>query len=416
MSPVRLALANTAHERARTLISIVGAAFAVLLIFMQLGFLGATGATATVFYGQLKYDLVVVSAEYLDFSRPGSIERNRVAAARGVTGVASALPLSTGQGLWRTPGGEFAGRKLAVTAVGVPPGALGDIFHADAFPDGGPGAAGALIARTGALLLDRKSRRDFGRPPPGSAVEFNGRRHAVAGYFKIGTGFSYTGLVLLGEETYARSTGRPPDEVNFALVTIDAGESPETVRERARAALGPGVLVMTRAELEAQERNYWVNKTAIGQLFYAGVLLAFSVGAIFVYQMIAADIKKHLPEYATLKAVGYKYNFLFGVVVWQSVFLALGGYAVGLVGAVGFYRVTTAASGLPMRLEPWILMTVMGFTLLMVRGVGAGGGAQGAARGPGGLVLRPAAIYNGRIKTGGATRWPSPRRTWRWTS
>ena len=368
MSPIRLAIANTSHERTRTAISIVGAAFAVLLIFMQLGFLGATSATATVFYGKLKFDLILTSNEYLDFSRPGSIERGRVASASGVPGIEIARPLTTGQGLWRTPSGEFVGRKLAITTVAAPPGGLRDIFAADIFPEGGPEVAASRIARTGALLLDRKSRKDFGRPEPGDAVEFNGRRAEFAGYFQVGTGFSYTGLALMSEETAARRTGHPADEITFGLLTLAAGASAEEVRERVRAAVGPGVQVLTRDELESRERNYWVNKTAIGQLFYSGVLLAFSVGAIFVYQMIAADIKKHLPEYATLKAVGYKFPFLFGVVVWQSIFLALGGYLVGLLGAMVFYRITTAASGLPMRLEPWILVTVMGFTLLMCVG------------------------------------------------
>ena len=368
MSPFRLALANTGHERARTAISVVGAAFAVLLIFMQLGFLGATGATATVFYGKLKFDLILVSNEYLDFSRPGEIERNRLAGARGVAGVEAVLPLSAGQALWKTPGGEFAGRRLAITAVGVAPGQLDAVFIPGTFPHGGPEVAGTLLARTGSLMLDRKSREDFGNPEPGAAVEFNNRHSTFAGYFEVGTGFSYTGLALLGEESYTRATGRPPDEVTFGLITLAPGTSPGEVRDRVQAAVGAGIKVMTRDELEGQERNYWINKTAIGQLFYAGVLLAFSVGAIFVYQMIAADIKKHLPEYATLKAVGYKSGFLFAVVVWQSVFLAIGGYALGLVGAALFYRVTTAASGLPMRLEPWILFTVIGFTLAMCVG------------------------------------------------
>ena len=42
--------------------------------------------------------------------------------------------------------------------------------------------------------------------------------------------------------------------------------------------------------------------TSVGQFLGVAVALAIVVGAIFVYQMMAADIRGMLPEYATVKA------------------------------------------------------------------------------------------------------------------
>ena len=53
MTSQRLALENLAHERARSAVSVVGAAFAVVLVFMQYGFLGALYDTATLLYDRL---------------------------------------------------------------------------------------------------------------------------------------------------------------------------------------------------------------------------------------------------------------------------------------------------------------------------------------------------------------------------
>jgi putative ABC transport system permease protein len=125
------------------------------------------------------------------------------------------------------------------------------------------------------------------------------------------------------------------------------------------------VKVFTRAEIEQAERDYWVNRTALGQFFYFGVLLAVTVGGIFIYQMMVADIKKHLPEYATLKAMGYQFGFLFRVVLWQSVYLSVAGYALGLIGGLGLYEVTKAAARLPIGMTWERVGIVLGLTVGM---------------------------------------------------
>jgi len=54
-----------------------------------------------------------------------------------------------------------------------------------------------------------------------------------------------------------------------------------------------------------------------------------------------------MPEYATVKALGYRPPYLTGVVLWQAVLLALFGYVPGFVASLGLYRVATDYGGIP---------------------------------------------------------------------
>ena len=96
-----LAWLNLLHERTRTLVAVAGVAFAVVLIFVQLGFFQAVRNTATLVYDALDFDLAIISREYVDMLRPGSVARGRLAAARGWPGVRAARPLSVGLSAWR---------------------------------------------------------------------------------------------------------------------------------------------------------------------------------------------------------------------------------------------------------------------------------------------------------------------------
>ena len=375
MTALRLALSNLLHERGRTAVSVVGAAFAVVLVFMQLGFLGSVESTATLLYGKMRFDLLLASSEYIDLSRSGAMDRTRLAQAQSAAGVKEVLPLSLGGGTWRNPTDDpQRGRKLwQLNIVGIDPGTLdrvflppteGGIFRDDADQRD----ARVLLGEVDSVLLDRRSKPYFGEPaamPAGTETELNGRRVRLAGYFQAGTGFSYNGLLLTNEATFAKYTGRRADRVNFGLVTLEPGKDPDEAAKRVRAVLPADVQVFTRAQIEAGERDYWVNKTAVGKFFYFGVLLALTVGAIFIYQMMVADIKKHMPEYATLKAMGYRFGFLFRIVVYQALFLAIGGYAIGFVAALALYELAAAASGLTIGMTSGRAATVLGLTVAM---------------------------------------------------
>ncbi|NJM99014.1 MAG: DevC protein, partial [Phormidesmis sp. RL_2_1] len=58
---ISVAWLNLLHERTRLLVAIAGVAFAVLLMFMNLGFLGALVKTTTNFYRSFNADIFLSS-------------------------------------------------------------------------------------------------------------------------------------------------------------------------------------------------------------------------------------------------------------------------------------------------------------------------------------------------------------------
>jgi len=371
MTAYGLALRNLRHQRTRTLISLAGIGFAVVLMFMQLGFLASVDRTATMLYDRLAFDLVVIPSEYLDVNRPGTFPRRRLSQVSAVTGVAVVRPLWIRMGFWRDPRPHAAPRRWNILMLGVRPDELPRVFR-DA--DGGifrdaqeVEAARAALARADTVLIDRRSRPEFGSPAelhPGAVMELNEQRVEVVGDCEIGTGFGANGLLLTSQATISKLTHMSPERVTFGLVHLTPGADPASVQAAIQSLL-PDALLYTRAEINERERNFWMQTTAVGQFFKLGVLVALLVGIIFVYQMIAADIRNHLAEYATCKAIGYRDGFLFQVVLWQANLLALIGFLPGFVASLGIYEVTRQAARLPIGMTSARAAFVLVLTFLM---------------------------------------------------
>jgi putative ABC transport system permease protein len=100
-------------------------------------------------------------------------------------------------------------------------------------------------------------------------------------------------------------------------------------------------------------------------VFSFGVIVGMVVGGIIVYQILFADVNDHLPEYATLKAMGYSNWFLGGIVIQQAVVLAVFGFvpAVGL--SIVLYRISGDATRLPLEMTQERAVFVLGLTVAM---------------------------------------------------
>jgi putative ABC transport system permease protein len=375
MKPYQIAWLNIQEGRARTLVSVIGVAFTVFLMLMQLGFLGAVVKTATLLYDHFDFDLLLVSSEYATLRNPGTLPRGRLALARGVDGVQTVLPVGVSRGLWHGPhSGDHSlpPHRSVILMLGADPATLGQVF-ADPdrylFSDSRElASAGSALTRADTILLDRTSRPEFGTPAqrrPGNTTEMNDTVVEIVGEFEIGTGFDYMGMLLTSEETFQTLTGRPGSQVSFGLVKLAPGTSPEQARQAVQDAVGPTVRVLTRDQLNELELDYWIKQTAVGQFFALGVLVAFLVGGIFVYQMIAGEIRSRLSAFATAKAMGYTNLYLDGVVLSKTLMLALMGFFPGLVLALVFYKVTHEIASIPIAMTLSRAACVLGLTFLM---------------------------------------------------
>ena len=190
-----LAVRNLLHQPSRTVVSIGGVMLAIVLMFMQLGFLGAVGNTATLIYRQMPMDLVVRSPDYLHLFEPASIDEAVATNLRGQPEVAQIRLVDTGLMGWLNPQ-TFETQSIAV--MGVDPQAPG--ITTPELED-----KIAPVISPEFLLVDRESRpefgavnEEFGPADMGTVTEINNRRVRIVGTFELGTGLAAAGAMTAG--------------------------------------------------------------------------------------------------------------------------------------------------------------------------------------------------------------------------
>ncbi|MFM7790148.1 MAG: FtsX-like permease family protein, partial [Microcystis panniformis] len=112
-------------------------------------------------------------------------------------------------------------------------------------------------------------------------------------------------------------------------------------------------------------KTYWANGTAIGFIFGLGAVVGFIVGIVIVYQILYSDVTDHLPEYATLKAMGYGDWYLVGVLMQEALLLAVLGYIPGFIVSLGVYHLASSATLLPIVMTTARAIEVLILTVIM---------------------------------------------------
>jgi putative ABC transport system permease protein len=365
MPRIPLAYHNLRHNLVRSLVAIVGVTFAVVLMFMQLGFLEAVKASATVFYDALDFDICIHSRDYDYFSDPRTFPRTRLTMARETPGVAAAAGLWVGMFGWRSP---TSGAARAVLVLGLPP--EEPVYREPAMQS----LVRQMLARPQAMLVDSQTRRDYGPrkgtqfspADVGQTIEINGRQMQIAGIYTQGTGLSAGGAALMSERDFRRVMPQfPRGGVSLGLVRVERGQDVQQVARELRRRLPDDVEVETRAEVLASDVHHWVRETNYGLIFQSGVLVAFVVGTAIVYQVLASEVSSLIREYATLKAMGYNNAFLASVMVQQALLVALLAFVVGAVLAEGLYAITRAGARIPIFMTPGNLLLVLVLTVIL---------------------------------------------------
>ena len=86
---------------------------------------------------------------------------------------------------------------------------------------------------------------------------------------------------------------------------------------------------------------------------------------MIVYQILATQISRQLPQFATLKAVGYGDRFLSGTVIIMALLIVLAGFFPALTAALGIYAVIREETLLPVEMSATRIAAVFAATLGM---------------------------------------------------
>lgn len=367
----QLAWKNLLQNRLRTAIGMAGVGFAAMLMFMQMGFKGAIEKTATQIYDALDFDLMIRSPAYLHLTEPRSFPRARLHQAASLPEVSHAQPFYIGLSLWQAPDHDnpdwtseqnVPGMGRSIITMGVdasaPPFAREDLRQ-----------AATRLSSAQFVVLDTKSKREYG-PKDGKRFSqqdlgvqtlLGAQVVRVVGLFELGTGMASNGACMTSLEGYRRaSPWVTKDELTLGLLKLHNPLEAQAVKQRLEAVLQEDdVEVLTRAEITAHERRRWMADTPFGLIFTFLVVVSVLVGVAIVYQVLSNDIANLMSEYATLKAMGYSNIYLCGVILQQSVLLALVGYAPALLVCWQLYALVGGYAGIPMVMAPNIVLGVL---------------------------------------------------------
>lgn len=281
------------HNKTRLAAAVAGVAFANLLVFVQLGILGAMNGSIVASYDLFEADIMLSAADFNTLTDGSNIARSRMFEALGVPGVDSGVPLYIANMEWVRGEGDVAMLQtfaMDVAASGFVQPAIGRQFVSLQLED--------------TMLIDR-----FTRGMPESALEgispstpyffeTNGRTMRAVGTLEIGGSFATDGTAFMSDQNFAalfanRAIGAP----DHILLKVQEGVSVETVIERLKRVLLTGdVTVRTFDEAKAADLSFQTTERPTGIIFGFGVLIGVLVGIVIVYQILSTDVADHLKE------------------------------------------------------------------------------------------------------------------------
>jgi putative ABC transport system permease protein len=357
---VPLAWRNLVANKPRLLRSSGGIGFAVLLMLMQLGFEKAFFNASLEVIRLLDGDIFLQRASKYRFATRDPFTGRDLEAARAVPGVASAWPLyaSWHEIFWRNPADDkdFLVRVFAfdpdhpVLSLPQLDANLKDLSD----PDTG--------------IVDRGARRFLGMDPPPPAAELNGNKIKIIGSFALGPDFENDGTVVIGDRTFGKllpGPGGGPPEVELGVIKLAPGGDRAAVQRAITAAEPTEIAVLTKGQLLELERKFQAEVSSAGPIFAMGTLVGFVVGMLISYQVIYTDLADQQPQYATMKAIGYRTRYLVQVVLEQAALSALAGWVPACLVSIVLFRIVGRLALIPLQLTVELALVSLVLTVSM---------------------------------------------------
>ncbi len=356
-----LAWLQLMKEKARLVVAIAGIGFADMLMFMQLGFQDSLYDSATVPHRLLQADLVMIDPQFKSLAAFTPFSREQLYQAKSSDRIQSVSSIRIGMGQWKNPETRLT-RNILIW--GIEPDAPS--FRLPVLQENLE-----QLKLLNNVVFDRVGRPEYGAiadtfQKQGSVItELNQQTIQVSGIVAMGASFTADGNVFMSDSTFLKLySDRRASKIDIGLIQLKPNSDVKAIQAQLSASL-PDMKVLTPKEFAGIERHYWESQGTIGFIFGIGVVVGFIVGTVIVYQILYTDVANHLPEYATLKAMGYSDRFLLNILLQEALILAVLGFIPGFVVAVGLYQITYAATLLPVAMNASRAMTVFVLTVAM---------------------------------------------------
>jgi putative ABC transport system permease protein len=379
-----LAWAQLSHQKVRLIVALLGVSFANILMFSQLGLRAVLFDGITRLHEHLNGELFLVST----YSRTlGDLPFAQVYLyqASGVPGVAAGFPLYIEGSYWINPEKLMEQKSLGSTAQTLKENTKDKNLYIEkikilAFNPSQsalnlPAVNQQLykLNEPDSILFDSLSQPSLGAIPSlmksrGEVVTVMGNRRVhVVGLFELGSTLFTKGYVTMSDWNYKKISKNKDDSlknVSVGLITLEPRANLIQVQSKLRDNLPNTIEVLTRKELIAKEMKFWEADPS-GIVLTFGAVIGFIVGVIVVYQVLYTDVTEHIPEYATLKAMGYSDQALLLVVLQEALILAVLGFVPGTITSLGVYQLLSALTRIPLTLRPDVATQVFLLTIFM---------------------------------------------------
>ena len=350
-----IALANLVQRKARLIVALAGTGVPIVLLALQISSLNAARIQVTRLYDDFQFDMVLVPYTYQFLVEAGTFDRVRFTQARAIPGVADIFGLNIDPNFWTDVKTE---RRSTMLLIGLDE-------NRDFVTD--PAIRNGMDALTGTrnVLIDEFSSPDFGGIANGTEGNVSGQSVEIAGRYQLGLFFYADGSSIARNADFPQLSGHDSRSVSLGLIRLEPGADPAAVKAALARALPDDVRVLTKDELIAQERTFFLTTKPLGIVLSISMWIAFVVGAVILWQVLSADIINRVKEFATMKAMGFSQSFVLGVGVAQAAFLALGAFVPAILIAGAILATIEHLTHLPTAITPALSATVLAIVLSM---------------------------------------------------
>lgn len=341
----RLAWRNITRDRIRLIIAVIGVAFAVLLMTVQLGLLIGFATISSSLIDKAEADIWIVPRGAKDVDQAGYLIERQKYRALGVSGVDSAQSLIVRFTEWKRPDGGTE----SVIVVGIDP--VRPALQPWNFIEGSVDD----LRITDGVVIDELYSQKLGVSKIGQTVEIVGHRARIVGITSQIRTFTQSPYVFANLNNARVWTGLPDERTTYLLVRAEQGANLTALRSALQAAL-PASDVYTAREFSWRTRIYWLITTGVGAALLIAAVLGVIVGMVIVSQTLYSATMERLQEYATIRAMGATNRYLQTIVLRQSLLSGTLGYVIGTTIAVIVAWMSRGSSATLMLSYPLIVM------------------------------------------------------------
>ncbi|MBM4076136.1 MAG: FtsX-like permease family protein [Planctomycetes bacterium] len=339
-SSLFVAWRQLSYHKVKLAVASAGVVVAVMLMLVQLGIRQGAIDNSVAIARRIQADLVVVSPRTKTIFASAQFPRRLLYRLGSAPQVEAMTEMYMAQGRFRNPWDKL---EFPVSLYGINPQTpMMNLPGFEKFEE--------RLRMMDQVLFDGLSRKSYGPVLPflrqqGTLdVEVNLRKVKIIDAINIGISINSDGNLFMSPANFLRLfPDRSPGSVDVGLIRLRPGASLTEVKNALKPLVGSEAKVLTRDELIEAEVQFIRENAPLDFIFGMGAAVGFFIGFVVVYQILYTEVTNHLPQYATLKAMGFNDSYLLKVVLNQSVILSLLGYFPGFLMAIGLYQVATKA-------------------------------------------------------------------------